>query len=839
MLYRSHARANLYSTDDKDLHPTSPACPLLKARLCPLSSHPLSSPRETLTTNRCSARLHHLGRPGQPVLGLIELQLAPISALPAASQQRRLALPPAPSGARLHQACMQSEHDLAAQSGFSPVHAPATPSNGRQATPSSSTSQTLQLTPSQAEGLAQLGLSALIPNNTTFSPDSVVSPQSPAYSQNSGEMNGVGTMSPYYAGTPASGVDPNTRMVPRALNMDIDLSAFPPSPHSASAHSASGSSTGAATPGTNALRTPYYYPPAGTPVHPPHPTVQRHHPYAHPAHPPRSSQPPSSSALPLYLTTPASAPPTAPTSSASDIPPSAPIASPASNGAFSPSVADPPAVQRVHSAPAHILTLSNGVQDGEGGPSSAMDEGGAPPFGGATAQEWDPNMATPQMSGAGASGTPQGVSGDWQMEQGHARPPELVKQEESQPGFFDGSFAYAQGQPVFTQQQQAPPPPPQQHHVPQPPPPTPMSAIQLVDAVSAIALLRNRLPIMEAALSTSASDPGGDEEEIWKGVEGAYGELKRIMMSRKDARRGLGRSGTLKAATNRGYSMDLEAPNTPMESRPPSSTSTFLNVHSHPPLLHSQSSPDVPTVSNAQRAAQAAQQAQDVANAQAVIQRQQAAMQQAQLQQQQQQQLQQQMQQAEAQARADAEGRARAEAEQRARAEDESRLKIEAEAQARADAEAAEAAARRDQQEQYERAVAQQQQHQQQQAIAQQQQQQQQQQQLQMHQMQEEHFRHQHEQQMRNQQMAEAQAHAQQPADAQQQQQQQFNAPTDFSLTPQPQLNSVTPQAITNPPPAPPLPPEPAPPSPFLNKPLSSLKTPLPTTPMATCRWAP
>lgn len=455
---------------------------------------------------------------------------------------------------------MQNEHDIAAQSGFSPVHAPATPSNGRQATPGSAPPQTIQITPSQVEGLAKLGLSGLIPNNAAFSPDSVVSPQSPAYSQNSSEMNGVGTLSPYYAGAPSSGVDsngvPGSRMVPRALNMDIDLSAFPPSPHSA--HSASGSSTGAATPGTNLLRTPYYYPPSGTPVHPPHPTVQRHHPYAHPAHPPRGSQPPTSSALPLYLT-PVSAPPTAPTSSASDIPPSAPIASPASNGGFSPSVADPPSVQRVHSAPAHILTLSNGAQDSDGGPSTAMDEGGQPPFGGAPGQEWDPK--TPQMNGAVAPGAPQGVSGDWQMDQGHSRQPELVKQEDSQPGFFDGSFAYSQGQPVYTQQQQQQAPPPQQqHHVPQPPPPTPMSAIQLVDAVSAIALLRNRLPIMEAALSTSASDPGGDEEEIWKGVEGAYGELRRIMMSRRDARRGLGRSGTLKASSNVSCKCSLSEP---------------------------------------------------------------------------------------------------------------------------------------------------------------------------------------------------------------------------------------------------------------------------------------
>lgn len=160
-------------------------------------------------------------------------------------------------------------------------------------------------------------------------------------------------------------------------------------------------------------------------------------------------------------------------------------------------------------------------------------------FGGAAAQEWDPSTGAPMMNGstAGAGAT----VGEWEMEQGHSRQATLVKPEEQ--GFFDGSFAYGQGQPAF-----APQPPPQQATPQLLPPPT---SIQLADVVAAIALLRNRLPIMEAALSTSPSDPGGDEEEIWKGVEGAYSELKRIIMCRKEARRGvLSRSGTLKASSN-------------------------------------------------------------------------------------------------------------------------------------------------------------------------------------------------------------------------------------------------------------------------------------------------
>lgn len=57
---------------------------------------------------------------------------------------------------------------------------------------------------------------------------------------------------------------------------------------------------------------------------------------------------------------------------------------------------------------------------------------------------------------------------------------------------------------------------------------------------------------------------------------------------------------------------------------------------------------------------------------------------------------------------------------------------------------------------------------------------------------------------MRNQQIAEAQAHAgsahaQQNPEVQQQQQQFNAAPSDFSLTPQPQLNSLTSQPIANP----------------------------------------
>ena len=61
--------------------------------------------------------------------------------------------------------------------------------------------------------------------------------------------------------------------------------------------------------------------------------------------------------------------------------------------------------------------------------------------------------------------------------------------------------------------------------------------IQLDSAIPAISLVRNRLPILEAALSTLATDLGHDEEDVWKGVEGAFEELRRVMLARKESRR--------------------------------------------------------------------------------------------------------------------------------------------------------------------------------------------------------------------------------------------------------------------------------------------------------------
>lgn len=95
----------------------------------------------------------------------------------------------------------------------------------------------------------------------------------------------------------------------------------------------------------------------------------------------------------------------------------------------------------------------------------------------------------------------------------------------STPSYFDApSYAYSPQQPSSSTSTPSTLLPP---------------VTQIDSAIPAIALVRNRLPILEAALSATASDPGNDEEEIWKGVEGAFEELKRVMMTRKETRRGV------------------------------------------------------------------------------------------------------------------------------------------------------------------------------------------------------------------------------------------------------------------------------------------------------------
>ena len=301
---------------------------------------------------------------------------------------------------------------------------------------------------------------------------------------------------------------------PAARNPVMDLEQAYGSPSSSAA------STPAAGP-----RSYVYYPPLATaPL--PHPAVQRHHPYAHPAHvratPP--SLPHSLSSNSLYFATQSGPPTSIPT----DVPPS--LGSPLGLGF--PTTA--PLPHRVHSAPTHTLSLSTkGLSDGMGRMISMTPEAGDGRFEGMNGMEdgmggegyesnWDPT----QSLGAGGA---RDWDGDRSMiERPLSATTIKVKEEQHQPaGYFDSSFL------------------PQQNAYPAP------SSLASVlspgsnggshheSAVPAIALLRNRLPILEAALSVSASAPGEDEEEIWKGVEGAFEELKRVIHGRMDSRREL------------------------------------------------------------------------------------------------------------------------------------------------------------------------------------------------------------------------------------------------------------------------------------------------------------
>ena len=454
---------------------------------------------------------------------------------------------------------------------------------------------------------------------------------------------------------------------PAARNPAMDLEHVYGSPSSSAA------STPAAAPRSYA-----YYPPlASAPL--PHPAVQRHHPYAHPAHvraaPP--SLPHSLSSNSLYFATQSGPPTSIPT----DVPPT--LGSPLGLGF--PSTA--PLPHRVHSAPTHTLSLSTkGLSDGMGRMISMTPEvsdrfegmaGMEDGMGGEGYESsWDPT----QSLGAGGAR-------DWDEDRSMIERPLSattikVKDEQHQPaGYFDSSFL------------------PQQSNYP-----APSSLASVISpgtnggphhesAVPAIALLRNRLPILEAALSVSASAPGEDEEEIWKGVEGAFEELKRVIHGRMDSRRELMnqrdgkvsrsavvsilRGDTDVAIRQRFYTaMEMESS---ASSDRGISVSKFLASQIHPPLVHSQSTPDIPISAQA-----------NVARAQAQLQASQLQLQQAQIQQAQAQHVLAHQAQVEAIARVEgqvqAEARLRADAEVRARAE-EARLRVEADNHARAVAE--------------------------------------------------------------------------------------------------------------------------------------------------------
>ncbi|GAA5911157.1 uncharacterized protein JCM6883_004291 [Sporobolomyces salmoneus] len=354
----------------------------------------------------------------------------------------------------------------------------------------------------------------------------------------------------------------------------------------------------------------YYYPPSNsapattvsTPAnltpnttpslaaHPPpaHPTVQRHHPYSRPSLSTHSSQ---NSAVPLYIsTTPASISGTPP-------PTSAGIVESTSIGLGIPPLASQ-LPQRVHSAPAHILSLSTTGLDGFTGPelqSGESDNQGARDqrmmLGEGSQQQQAQEAALKKFMDAHAYATANGVSA-------------------SRGGNAEGNGATSSSSsslgPPFLSIEIPPTHQSTAHHPPPSAPPILTTTEEIPedynDAVSsAILLLQKRLPIMEAALTTSVVEPGQDEEEIWKGIEAAYGELRRIMGDRKDRRRqsaALGPKGSPTKARGRSFNrMDVESPSTAYPVSPFHATP--------PPLIHSHSTPNIPTTGQANAARQA------------------------------------------------------------------------------------------------------------------------------------------------------------------------------------------------------------------------------------------
>ncbi|GAA5822689.1 hypothetical protein JCM11251_004344 [Rhodosporidiobolus azoricus] len=583
-----------------------------------------------------------------------------------------------------------------------PPTLPSTPLN--HASPASATSPNVKISPETMASLA----SAVQTGSPFSGANSVISPTGSSFSTGhmsdlsggggtaDGSTYGMAAMALANAmnssGQPNGAVQQNAAAMAgqqgvtagalQQLGMEVDLS-FPTPPTSGPSSNGTGASTPATapnatyyyTPGTNSMPSQIVQSSLPPPSHPA-PTLapaQRHHPYAHPSRPTintsQLSQSSSAAPIPLFLSTPSPATATATARGGTPPPPSAGSEAPSVNLGLGLPPVIPHGPTRVHSAPPHILTLATKGLENYGSPlASANSE--APPHSAVFSDmqgafgEGDPMLLPPHPigvgSGAGSAPATTPVGG-----LGSAFPMSAL----------DGQ----------SQQQQipqvAPPPPASVASAPAGEDERMMGYNETVS--SAISLLGKRLPIMEAALSSSEKESGNDEEEIWKGIEGAYEELKRIMGDRKDARRiahGLP-VPSKGAGSKRAFStMELESPIGSTDNGDRShATSAFHPAHP-PPLHHSYSTSDVPLTAQANSARQA--------NFAQMQLQQQAQLQQAQMQAQAQ---------AEANARAQAQlqaeaERARAEAEQRARAEEDIRAQMEAEARARAEAEAEAAA---------------------------------------------------------------------------------------------------------------------------------------------------
>lgn len=288
---------------------------------------------------------------------------------------------------------------------------------------------------------------------------------------------------------------------------------------------------------SNSSRPGYIHYPLPNSNSQPHPTVQRHHPYAHPGHirpiPPSLAHSVSASVLPTYFAN-------GSTSSGSA---EAPSLSPSNSMNF-PTTA--PIPHRVHSAPSHTLSLAlssptktdaltrlhamspveheiptrydgmTGMEDGMGG-------------GAGYEPNWEPVNNLP----------PQNWSGNSERDRNLIERPNsaaTIKIEDSKLiSLTNGGNSYFDATAFL--------PSLQTNNYPAPSslasvPSTHSNSSSSYDAaIPAITLLRNRLPILEAALSISESAPGDDEEEIWKGVIGAFEELKRVITGRMESRR--------------------------------------------------------------------------------------------------------------------------------------------------------------------------------------------------------------------------------------------------------------------------------------------------------------
>ncbi|GAA6058162.1 hypothetical protein JCM3770_007034 [Rhodotorula araucariae] len=589
------------------------------------------------------------------------------------------------------QALMQQQHQQQQQQSAYPGTVPSTPHN--HASPQTASSPNVKISP---DTLASLASGAIQTGSPFSGAGSVISPTGSAFS--AGQMSDLAADGSGYSRSAAMALAgamgmnggsalaaPNSMAMSAGISMDVDLSVFATPPHSGQ------SSAGASTPSSGSNPSFYTYPPnppnslpnqlAQSSLPPPsHPAPtlapsQRHHPYAHASRPSLASShaTPSATGIPHYLST--SAGPSPASSSGPTPSPQPPSATPEPSGSnFSlgfPPVA-PHTPHRVHSAPSHMLTLATAGLDSMANsphPSGDPDAAGA----------------LDQLRFLGNGGGELQQMGDGRSDVLHLS----TSAQSAQGGNLAPPFGAG---PLTIDTMQASN---AMSSLPAPQSAPPTSSVEderpapgaYNDSVNAaILLLQKRLPIMGAALTTSETESGQDEEEIWKGIEGAYEELKRIMLGRKETRRqqGGGPGSTaakvgalvprsaLGSRSDRPFpqrtlsSMELESSVTPVER----DHGSFL---APPPLIHSLSTPDVSLQANAAR-------------------------QTASLQHQQHAQLQQAQMQAHAQAEAHARAhaqlqhaeaeRARAEADQRARAEEEVRQQMEAGAHARSEAEA-------------------------------------------------------------------------------------------------------------------------------------------------------